>query len=190
MKTLLTSVAVIGLTAMAHAQEDDAPRVVDITDPDAPPIEDAENVIPAEEAELKAETGVTSPTHTAPTPGEEAELSGVERSESATGIAFPPAPEGFSVADIGTMDPTELLGVRVYSAADERIGEIDRWLGEAEGRLPEGAVVELGGFIGLADREVAIETERLSLLTDVDGNDMRVYVDMSQEQIEALPDLD
>jgi hypothetical protein len=192
MRTLTTTAAALalGLAAAAQAQEEDAPRVVDITGADKPPIENAENVIPEEEAELKAETGLASPSHTAPTPGEGGELAAVEESESATGITDFPAPEGFSAADMGMMDPTELLGVRVYSAQDERVGEIDRWLGEAEGGLPEGAVVEIGGFLGMADREVAIETERLSLLTDDDGNDLRVYVDMTADELEALPDLD
>ena len=178
MRPLIPSAAaLLALAVAAHAQTDE-PRVVDITDPDAPPIENAETVIPEEEAELKAETGLASPTHTAPT----TEADGRE--------AFPDAPEGFSMADMGTMDPTELLGVRVYAEGDEQVGEIDRWIGESSGRLPAGAVLDMGGFLGMAEREVAVETERLTLLTDDDGNGMRVYVDMTEEQLGALPEVD
>lgn len=190
MRPLLTgAVALLALAAAAHAQTEDEPRVVDITDPDAPPIEDAENVIPEEEAELKAETGLTSPTHTAPTPGEEVEIipSG---GESATGMAAMDVPEGFSVADMATMDVTELLGVRVYTPDDDQVGEIDRWIGEAPGALPAGAVIDVGGFLGIAEREVAVETEALTLLTNVDGNDMRVYLDMSEDELGALPEVE
>lgn len=171
-------------------EAEEGTRVVDITGPDQPPIEDAEDVVPEQEL-LQAETGLTSPTHTAPTQGEQADLAAVETDASETGIALPNAPEGFSAADMSTMDPTQLLGVRVYTMDDEQVGEIDRWIGEAApGRLPEGAVVELGGFLGIAEREVGVETGLLTLLTDEDGNGLRVYLDMTEEQIEALPEVE
>lgn len=171
----LTAVAAAAQTTDAQTAEEPM-REVDITDPDAPPIEDAETVIPEEEAELKAETGLTSPTHTAPT--------------TAEGVVVPNAPEGFDVADMSTMDPTELIGVRVYTGDDDQVGEIGGWIGEEPGRLPEGAVLDLGGVLGLAEREVAVETERLMLLTDEDGNDMRVYVDLTEDELDELPQLD
>ena len=155
-------------------------REVDITDPDAPPIEDAENVVPADDAgqvtELRAETEVTSPTHTAATEGD------------ATATMRPGvAPEDFAVADMATMDPTQLLGVRVYTMDDDNVGEIDRWIGEGTGGLPEGAVVNVGGFLGVGEREIAIDTELMTLMADADGNDMRVYIEMTEEQLEELP---
>ena len=99
------------------------------------------------------------------------------------------APEDFAVADMSTMDPTQLLAVRVYSGDDERIGEIDRWIGEAPGRFPKAAVVNVGGFLGLGDREVAIPSDRLTLMVDTNGNGMRVYVEMTEEEIEGLPEI-
>ena len=161
-------------------------REVDITDPDAPPIEDATNVVPAEDAgdealvpEIRAETEMTSPSHTAAVPGEE------------TGGLMRPAaaPEDFSAVDMGTMDLTQLLGVRVYTLDDDHIGEIDRWVGEAPGRLPEGAVVNVGGFLGIGDREVAVGTDLMTLMAGADSNDLRVYVELTREQIEDLPEL-
>ena len=168
-------------------------REVDIADADAPPIEDATNVIPADDAgqvtELKAETELTSPSHTAATTGEEVDLA-TAAGASATGMARPGvAPENFAVADMATMDVTELLGVRVYTMDDDQIGEIDRWVGEAPGRLPEGAVVEVGGFLGIGAREVAIDTDLMTLMADADGNDMRVYVEITEDQLGELPEV-
>ena len=173
---------------------------MDITDPDAPPIENAENVIPERDAGdqaqvplIKAETGLTSPSHTAPmTAGASgqaiAQTNGIA---SATGMMRPAsAPENFAVADMATMDVTQLLGTRVYGVNDERLGEIDRWIGEAPGQLPEAAVVDVGGFLGLGERQVAIGTDLLTLMTDVDGNDLRVYVALTEEQIEELPEIE
>ena len=155
-------------------------REVDITDPDAPPIEDATNVVPegdpSDEAvvpEIAAETEMTSPSHTAAMP--------------ALGTTSPAiAPEEFTLVDASTMDPTQLLKVRVYSADGDNIGEIDRWVGEP----PEAAVVDVGGFLGLGDREVAIGTGLLTLMASADGNDMRIYVEMTEAEIEGLPAID
>ena len=180
--------AVVPEAVVIVPEEDDTSseplREVDITDPDAPPIEDATNVVPesdpADEArvpQIAADTGLTSPSHTAAMPAE--------------GVAAPPdrAPEDFAVADMSTMDPTQLLAVRVYSGDDERIGEIDRWIGEAPGHFPDAAVVNVGGFLGLGDREVAIPSDRLTLMVDTNGNGMRVYVEMTEEEIEGLPEV-
>ena len=174
-------------------------REVDITDPDAPPIKDAENVIPERDAGdearvplLKAETGLTSPTHTAPTTAEgaDAAMARTEGTATATGMMRPEAvPENFAVADMATMDVTQLLNVRVYDMTGDRIGEIDRWIGETPGRLPEAAVVDVGGVLGLGERQVAIDTALMVLMTDVDGNDMRVYVELTEEQLEGLPEV-
>lgn len=171
----------------------DGLREVDISDPDAPPIEDATEVVPADDAgevtELKAETELTSPTHTAAVTGEEADLA-VESDASGTGMARPGvAPENFAVADMSTMDLTELLGVRVYTMDDDNIGEIDRWIGEAPGRLPEGAVVDVGGVLGLGERQVAIDTSLMTLMADADGNDLRVYVEMTEQELDGLPEV-
>ena len=173
--------------------EEDVPeaeplREVDITDPDAPPIEDAENVIPerdgGDEAQvplIKSETGLSSPTHTAPvTP--DPERAAIERP--------PSAPETFAVADMRTMDAEELLRVGVYDITDERIGTIDRWLDDAPNRFPQGAVIGVGGLLGLGERQVVIETDQLVLMTEKGTNDMRVYVDLTEDQIDALPEVE
>ena len=157
-------------------------RKVDIADPDAPPIEDATNVVPAQDGEvpgLGAETEAVSPSHTAATPAE-------------PDVADRPyaAPEDFVIADMATMDPKQLLGVGVYSGDDERIGEVDRWTGETPGSRPEAAVVDVGGFLGLGAREIAIGMDDLVLMTDADGNDLRVYVEMTEREIEALPEIE
>ena len=160
-------------------------REVDITDPDAPPIEDATNVVPegdpsdeAQVPESVADTALTSPSHTAATPALDAD----------SGMRPAAAPEEFAVADMSTMDPTELLGVRVYSGDGDRIGEVDRWIGEAPGRLPKAAVVSVGGLLGVGDREVAIDTDLLTLMASTQGNDLRVYVELTEDEIEGLPD--
>lgn len=174
-------------------------REVDIADPDAPPIEDAENVVPADDAGdgatvplLGAETEVTSPSQTAAVTGEEVDATAAEGGvDAATGIAPFPAPEDFAVADMATMDVTELLGVRVYDRFDAEVGEIGEWVGEdASGALPEAALIEVGGFLGLGERTVAVPTGRLTLMADADGNGLRVYTDLTEDEIEGLPEVE
>ena len=124
-------------------------------------------------------TETTSPSGTAATPD-----------PVRSGLVAPRiAREGFATEDLTTMDPQELLQVRVYDVTDERIGEVGEWILGPEGAV-EAAVIDVGGFIGLGERQVAVEVAALTLLADADGNDMRIYVDATEEQLEALPEYD
>ena len=112
-------------------------------------------MVPAGDGEVPgigAETELSSPAHEAAVPGEAVEPSAapIEGETSGSGaVASDIAPEGFTVADMSTMDPDQLLNVRVYSGDDEELGEIDRWIGEGSGGLPQAAVVDVGGFLGI-----------------------------------------
>ena len=48
-----------------------------------------------------------------------------------------------------------LIGTTVYNGADEALGEVGDVLLTADGRL-KGVVVGVGGFLGLAERNVAV----------------------------------
>jgi sporulation protein YlmC with PRC-barrel domain len=68
----------------------------------------------------------------------------------------------------------------VYSTNGEEIGDIDEVLVNASGQ-PVAVSVEVGGFLGIGDREVIVQLNQLRL----DGQ--RFVVSLTREQIEALP---
>jgi hypothetical protein len=68
----------------------------------------------------------------------------------------------------------------VRGPGGEEIGEIDEVLLDATGR-PVGVSVEVGGFLGIGEREVIMRFDQLRLEGD------RFITNLTREQVEALP---
>jgi len=75
----------------------------------------------------------------------------------------------------------ELEDMRIFGANGEEIGEIDDVLGDAAGQ-PSAVTVEVGGFLGMGDREVVIG------LNEIEVVGLRLTLNRTREQIEALPE--
>jgi sporulation protein YlmC with PRC-barrel domain len=75
----------------------------------------------------------------------------------------------------------ELEDMRIFGANGEEIGEIDDVLGDAAGQ-PSAVTLEVGGFLGMGEREVVIGLDEI----EVDG--LRLTLNRTREQIEALPE--
>ncbi|UUP17206.1 PRC-barrel domain-containing protein [Nitratireductor thuwali] len=81
-----------------------------------------------------------------------------------------------------------LMGTAVYGANDEHVGEIGDVVLTPEGEV-EAIIVDVGGFLGLGEKEVAISMEKLVFTTD-EGGDLFLYTELTQEQLEAQPAYD
>ncbi|SFQ17821.1 PRC-barrel domain-containing protein [Tranquillimonas alkanivorans] len=90
-----------------------------------------------------------------------------------------PAEEGFTVIAIADLDPVEIEGTGVYDLNGDRIGEI-----EDVGR--DNLIVEVGGFLGLGEKEVLLPKERISMQRSEVGDMVRAYVDTTEEQLENM----
>jgi sporulation protein YlmC with PRC-barrel domain len=71
----------------------------------------------------------------------------------------------------------------IYSATGEEIGEVDEVLMNADGQIVA-LVAEVGGFLGIGDKDVVLQLDQVQLQGD------RLTVDMTKEQLEQLPDWD
>lgn len=69
----------------------------------------------------------------------------------------------------------------LYAPGGEEVGEIDEVLVDSTGQ-PAAVVAEVGGFLGVGDKDVVIELDQLSM----EGE--RLTTGMTKEQLEALPD--
>ncbi|MGQ7845270.1 PRC-barrel domain-containing protein [Granulosicoccus sp. 3-233] len=98
---------------------------------------------------------------------------------------------GYMVAEPEELTAEALTGVRVYSSTDEEdIGEVDELLLSEDGTTVERVVVDVGGFLGMGEHEVAVTMEELHIMRSDDGMDFRVYMDATQEELEAQPEYD
>ena len=76
----------------------------------------------------------------------------------------------------------------VYSSiTGEEIGDIDE-VYEASPGVPGYLTVEVGGFLGIGEKEVLLPMDQLAIYRGEDG--YRVYVAATEEQLEEYPDFD
>ena len=96
--------------------------------------------------------------------------------------------ERVPVAEYTALTADKLDDANVYGLNGEEIGEIDELILSADGKIDR-VVLEVGGFLGIGEREVAVPFDRLTVLrrTGV-ADDFRIYMDSTQERLEALPE--
>jgi sporulation protein YlmC with PRC-barrel domain len=76
-----------------------------------------------------------------------------------------------------------LIGSSVYSASGESIGDIDDLIVNLDGTV-DGVVIGVGGFLGIGEKDVAIEMASLSTTTDDNGN-VRLMSNATKADLEA-----
>lgn len=96
--------------------------------------------------------------------------------------------EGYMAAAAEDLNAEDLTGARVYGANDEDIGEIDELLLSEDGQTIDRVIVDVGGFLGMGEHEVAVTMEELHIMRSEEGMDFRVYMDATQEELEAQPE--
>ena len=76
-----------------------------------------------------------------------------------------------------------LMGTTVYGANDAKVGEIGDVVLSADNRV-DAVIVDVGGFLGIGSKPVAIGMDKLKFLADKDGNQY-LYTDFTKDQLEA-----
>ncbi len=80
-----------------------------------------------------------------------------------------------------------LKGATVYDAEDANVGEVGELILSEDGQV-EQMVIDVGGFLGMGEKPVALALDQVEILRQNDGNDVRVYVSLSKDELEAMPD--
>lgn len=95
--------------------------------------------------------------------------------------------EGFQAVEATQISADELIGSNVYSVDDEDIGTVDDVVASEDGELQH-IVIDVGGFLGLGAHSVAIGFDEITVMSQDGGDELRVYVDATQEQLESMPE--
>jgi sporulation protein YlmC with PRC-barrel domain len=77
----------------------------------------------------------------------------------------------------------EMLGTTVYGADDANVGEIGDVVLTPDGKI-DSYIVDVGGFLGAGEKEVAIGSDNLAFMTDAQGNKY-LYTNFTKEQFDA-----
>jgi sporulation protein YlmC with PRC-barrel domain len=86
------------------------------------------------------------------------------------------------------MTDKDLEGTTVYGANDENIGEINDVVLTKDGKV-EAVIIDVGGFLGIGEKSVAVGYDKLSFMADKDGKKY-LYTPFTKEQLEAQPAFD
>ena len=127
-----------------------------------------------------------APAETAPADTATTEAAPATTPEAAVPMREPLKRDGFAALDTMTLTSEDLTGASVYDSSDARIGEISKLLLSDDGKLTE-AVIDVGGFLGIGEKPVALPIGSVDILRQTEGNETRVYVPMTKEELEALP---
>lgn len=106
-------------------------------------------------------------------------------------MGYPAAPdvtlEGYETVVVNDLNVEELTGAPVYDARNEWIGEVSDLVIDTDGRATD-AVIDVGGFLGIGEKPVKVGFESLTLKRADGTDDIRAYIDVTEEQLEGMPD--
>jgi hypothetical protein len=208
-KAAVASAALIAATGLAFAQES-TPA------PQAPAAQQNQADCPAPgsvpEADLPANCKMSSTTTeqpktdsdtatTTPAPAQQDEGTTAtttpldsQSQQPATGTAAAPQP-----VNPNAFLASSLIGQTVYSSANENVGEINDLVikkdlqssSDQQGAMksPIMAVVGVGGFLGIGEKDVAVPMEDIQISKDANNNTVLV-INLSRQQLEASPAFD
>lgn len=98
--------------------------------------------------------------------------------------------EGYATASAEerqTLTAEDLEGAYVYGSQDETVGEIGSLIMGDDGEVNQ-VVINVGGFLGLGEKPVAVTWDELQVIRNVEGSDFRIYIDSTEEALEAQPE--
>lgn len=83
---------------------------------------------------------------------------------------------------LGDIRSEDLVGTTVYGADDVKVGEIGDVALAADQKV-DAVIMDVGGFLGIGEKEVAVGMDNLKFMTDKDGNKY-LYTSFTKDQLE------
>lgn len=87
--------------------------------------------------------------------------------------------------DASEVASEQLTGARVYDLSEEHIGEISELLVDDSNNIAR-AVIDVGGFLGIGEKPVAIELSQLNIMRDNSNSEVEVHVNKTMDELKAM----
>ncbi len=94
--------------------------------------------------------------------------------------------EGYRNAETAELTSETLTGASVYGANDEDIGDVEKLILNGDGSVKQ-MVLDIGGFLGMGEHRIAVNLDQVSIVRNENGDNVRVYIDATQETLKAQP---
>lgn len=95
--------------------------------------------------------------------------------------------DGYSQVEPTDLTAEDLTGARLYGTNDEDIGEVSELILADDGSIDK-VILDIGGFIGIGEKSIAVQLDELQIMRPDGGDDVRVYIEATQEQLEQQPE--
>ncbi|MCV3764968.1 PRC-barrel domain-containing protein [Rhizobium sp. TRM95796] len=95
--------------------------------------------------------------------------------------------DGYETAQPTELTAEKLQGATVYGPKDEDVATINRLVMNEQGQIQD-VVLDVGGFLGIGAREIAVSPEELNIMRNTKGDDVRVYIDANKDTLKAQPE--
>ncbi|MDL2406965.1 PRC-barrel domain-containing protein [Rhizobium calliandrae] len=82
------------------------------------------------------------------------------------------------------LTPAVLEGATIYGADESKIGTVDHIHGAGAGRS---AVIDVGGFLGIGAKPVAVPLSDLDFMRDEDG-DVHAVTSWTKDELKKMPE--
>ena len=120
-----------------------------------------------------------------PAKGHATEASANAKTESAANKAAWDIRSMLKAVPAESISAGNLIGSTVYGPEDEKLGNVADALMSSDGQM-EAFVVDVGGFLGLGKKPIAVSIENLDLLADDNGK-ISVFTYFDKEALEKQP---
>ncbi len=105
-----------------------------------------------------------------------------------TGFTAPQvAREGYNQVIVTDVSTDMLTGQTVYGVNDDSVGTVRDLIIDDSGAITS-VIINFGGFLGMGTTDVSVDYEDLTIISNAGYADVRVYIDATKEQIQALPE--
>ncbi len=141
-----------------------------------------------------AQTAPTSPSNPTPsTPSATTPAPGATMNDSTTNRTTGTAETTGSVTGMWYTAPvgpnqhraSDLINQSVYNRANERVGEVNELVLDQNGQVVA-AIIGVGGFLGIGERNVAVNFNQLQMMNE--NNTMRLVVNADKAQLQQAPE--
>ncbi|MBX4861437.1 PRC-barrel domain-containing protein [Rhizobium sophorae] len=82
------------------------------------------------------------------------------------------------------LTPAVLEGATIYGADDQKVGKVDHIHGAGAGGS---AVIDVGGFLGIGAKPVAVPISDLEFMRDEDG-DVHAVTSWTKDELKQMPE--